>query len=174
MELCNLRRLAGRGRGWNFIQRWGESGGCQEIIRCFGTETTVEHERHFYNLFLEYAPYGSLADLIHKKPLPETDKTKEEEADVELWKSKPRGTPAYLSPEAFSSHIDAPMDIWALGCIVIEMLTGLSAWGESSLLTEELRYFVEHHELSPKKPQGIGFFCHDFLEKCFTKDPSKR
>ncbi|RYQ79135.1 hypothetical protein Ahy_Scaffold6g107838 [Arachis hypogaea] len=33
-------------------------GGCQEIIRCFGIETTVEHIRHFYNLFLGYAPYG--------------------------------------------------------------------------------------------------------------------
>ncbi|RYQ79134.1 hypothetical protein Ahy_Scaffold6g107836 [Arachis hypogaea] len=47
-------------------------GDCQEIIRCFGTEITVEHIRHFYNLFLEYAPYSSLADLIHKKPLSET------------------------------------------------------------------------------------------------------
>ncbi|KAL4372406.1 hypothetical protein AHAS_Ahas06G0262600 [Arachis hypogaea] len=205
----------------------GESSGCQEIIECFGTETTLEHGHQFYNLFLEYAPYGSLADLIHKKPLPEIEvsvyarmivkglshihrkgivhcdlkpenilvfpsldkeianyqlkiadfglsKTKEEKADVELWKSKPRGTPSYLSPEAFSGHINAPMDIWALGCIVIEMLTGLPAWGESPLLIEELRYLVEHHKLSPKKPQGIGFFCHDFLEKCFMKDPSKR
>ncbi|QHO37915.1 uncharacterized protein DS421_4g115720 [Arachis hypogaea] len=49
-----------------------KSGDCQEIIRCFGTEITVEHIRHFYNLFLEYAPYSSLADLIHKKPLSET------------------------------------------------------------------------------------------------------
>ncbi|XLS63303.1 hypothetical protein HN51_017531 [Arachis hypogaea] len=192
-----------------FKSLWeGESGGCQEIIECFGTEITVEHGHQFYNLFLEYAPYGSLADLIHKKPLPETEvsvyarmivkglshihrkgivhcdlkpenilvfpsldkeianyqlkiadfglsKTKEEKADVELWKSKPRGTPSYLSPEAFSGHIDAPMDIWALGCIVIEMLTGLPAWGESPLLIEELRYLVEHHELSPRKPQGI-------------------
>ncbi|XP_020963619.1 mitogen-activated protein kinase 13-like [Arachis ipaensis] len=59
----------------------------------------------------------------------ELSKTKEEEADVELWKSKPRGMLSYLSPEAFSGHIDAPIDIWALGCIVIEMLTGLPAWG---------------------------------------------
>ncbi|QHO43322.1 hypothetical protein HN51_008943 [Arachis hypogaea] len=51
----------------------GESGGCEEIIRCFETETTVEHGRYFYNLLFEYAPHGSLDDLIHKKPLPETD-----------------------------------------------------------------------------------------------------
>ncbi|XLS99541.1 hypothetical protein HN51_042276 [Arachis hypogaea] len=50
-----------------------KSGGCQEIIQCFRTETTVEYERCFYNLFLEYAPHGSLADLIHKKPLPEAE-----------------------------------------------------------------------------------------------------
>ncbi|KAL4365714.1 hypothetical protein AHAS_Ahas07G0133700 [Arachis hypogaea] len=33
-------------------------------------------------------------------------KTKEEEADVEVWKSKPRGMLSYLSSEAFSSHTD--------------------------------------------------------------------
>ncbi|XP_015937739.1 mitogen-activated protein kinase kinase kinase 20-like [Arachis duranensis] len=160
----------------------GESGGCEEIIRCFGTEITVEHERYFYNRLLEYTPHDSLDDLIHKKPLPETDiadfglsKTKEEETNVEVWKSKPRGTPLYLSPEAFFGHIDAPMDIWALSCTMIKMLTGLPAWGESFLRTEEyLRFFVEYLELSPKKPKGIRVFCYDFLEKCFMKDPSKR
>ncbi|XP_020963620.1 protein kinase 2-like [Arachis ipaensis] len=70
-------------------------------------------------------------------------KTKEEEADVELWKSKPRGTLSYLLPEEFSGHIDAPMDIWALGCIVIEMLTGLPAWGESVLYEKYLRMQTE-------------------------------
>ncbi|QHN96505.1 uncharacterized protein DS421_18g619080 [Arachis hypogaea] len=153
----------------------GESSGCEEIIRCFGIETTVEHRPYFYNLLLEYTPHDSLDDLIHKKLLLGTDvsvnahvivkglshihrkgivhcdlkleniilfpsldkestkyqlkiadfglsKTKEEEADVEVWKSKPRGMPSYLSLEEFSNHIDAPMDIWALGCIVIEML----------------------------------------------------
>ncbi|RYR30983.1 hypothetical protein HN51_063722 [Arachis hypogaea] len=83
--------------------------------------------------------------------------------------------PSYLSSEVFSGHIDAPMDIWALGCIVIEMLTELPAWGESFLSTEEyLRFFIEYLELLPKKAKGISFFCCDFLEKCFIKDPSKR
>ncbi|XP_057723995.1 mitogen-activated protein kinase kinase kinase 20-like [Arachis stenosperma] len=102
-------------------------------------------------------------------------KTKKEEADVVVWKSKPRGTSSYLSSEAFSSHIDTPIDIWALGCIVVEMLTGLSARGESFLRTEEyLRFFVEYLELSSKKSKGISIFCYDFLKKCFMKDPTKR
>ncbi|XLR39247.1 hypothetical protein S83_023907, partial [Arachis hypogaea] len=51
----------------------GESGGCEKIIRCFRIETTVEHGHYFYNLLLEYAPHDFLDDLMHKKPLPETD-----------------------------------------------------------------------------------------------------
>ncbi|XP_020963621.1 meiosis induction protein kinase IME2/SME1-like [Arachis ipaensis] len=85
-------------------------------------------------------------------------KTKEEEADVELWKSKPRGTLSYLSLEAFFGHIDAPMDIWAPGCIVIKILTGFLAWGESVLHEDYLTYLVEHFGESPKKPQGIALF----------------
>ncbi|QHN93920.1 MAP kinase kinase kinase [Arachis hypogaea] len=54
------------------------------------------------------------------------------------------------------------------------MLTGLPAWGESVLHEEYLGYLVEHFGESPKKPQGIDFFCYDFMEKCFMKDPSKR
>ncbi|RYR47829.1 hypothetical protein Ahy_A07g033805 [Arachis hypogaea] len=190
-------------------------------------EGESEQGRYFYNFLLEYAPHVSLDDLIHKKPLPETEvsvyarmivkglshihrkgivhcdlkpenilvfpsldkeianyqlkiadfglsKTKEEEADVELWKSKPRGTLSYLSLEAFFGHIDAPMDIWAPGCIVIKILTGFLAWGESVLHEDYLTYLVEHFGESPKKPQGIGFFCSNFLEKCFMKNPSKR
>ncbi|RVW83407.1 Mitogen-activated protein kinase kinase kinase 17 [Vitis vinifera] len=36
-----------------------------------------------------------------------------------------RGTPSYMSPEslALKEH-DAPMDIWSLGCTIIEMVTG--------------------------------------------------
>ncbi|CAL9010993.1 unnamed protein product, partial [Prunus brigantina] len=38
-----------------------------------------------------------------------------------------RGTPTYLSPEALNdSEQEPPSDIWSLGCIVLEMLTGKS------------------------------------------------
>ncbi|XLR38976.1 hypothetical protein HN51_026135 [Arachis hypogaea] len=98
----------------------GESGGCEEIIGCFGTETTR-------NLFRR--PTQRECKLSIEDRGVRLSKTKKEEADVVVWKSKPRGTSSYLSSEAFSSHIDTPIDIWALGCIVIEMLTGLFAWG---------------------------------------------
>ncbi|XLT05556.1 hypothetical protein HN51_044305 [Arachis hypogaea] len=141
----------------------GESSGCEEIIRCFGIETTVEHRPYFYNLLLEYTPHDSLDDLIHKKLLLGTDvsvnahvivkglshihrkgivhcdlkleniilfpsldkestkyqlkiadfglsKTKEEEADVEVWKSKPRGS---LGSGRLLSLIALPKENWS-------------------------------------------------------------
>ncbi|MED6126160.1 hypothetical protein PIB30_075656 [Stylosanthes scabra] len=203
--------------------------GCQEIVQCFGSEITVEGGIPLYNLFLEYASYGSLADLIHKKPLPESEvriytrmivkglsrihregiahcdlkpdnillfrpsleqksvkfqlkiadfglsKTKDEVTDIEFWKSRPRGTLSYLSPEAFSGYIDAPMDIWALGCTVLEMLTGLPAWGVRFTPNyKNLKFLVGSLKNSPKPPNGLSLVCFDFLGKCFEKDPSKR
>ncbi|PQQ00184.1 mitogen-activated protein kinase kinase kinase YODA [Prunus yedoensis var. nudiflora] len=38
------------------------------------------------------------------------------------------GTPMYLSPEAVVYGIQQPSDIWALGCVVLQMLTGRHPW----------------------------------------------
>ncbi|KAL3526654.1 hypothetical protein ACH5RR_011310 [Cinchona calisaya] len=40
-----------------------------------------------------------------------------------------RGTPMYLSPEAVRDGVqESASDIWSLGCVVLEMLTGKPAW----------------------------------------------
>ena len=44
------------------------------------------------------------------------------------------GTPAYMSPEqARGRVVDKRTDIWALGCIIFEMLTGERAYGGDNL-----------------------------------------
>ena len=51
-------------------------GNCPQIIRCFGDDTTVENGEEIYNLILEFAPNGTLADQIkksHGAGLSETD-----------------------------------------------------------------------------------------------------
>ncbi|CAA3011745.1 mitogen-activated kinase kinase kinase NPK1-like [Olea europaea subsp. europaea] len=40
--------------------------GCREIVQCFGEDISYENNRKVYNLLLEYASGGSLADLIKK------------------------------------------------------------------------------------------------------------
>ncbi|KAJ4963685.1 hypothetical protein NE237_023624 [Protea cynaroides] len=48
---------------------------CPEIVRCLGDDYTIENSRQFYNVFLEYASRGTLADLLKKSggALPELD-----------------------------------------------------------------------------------------------------
>ncbi|KAK8993098.1 hypothetical protein V6N11_049154 [Hibiscus sabdariffa] len=41
-------------------------GSCPQIIRCFGDDYSVENRGKFYNLFLEYADKGSLADHVKR------------------------------------------------------------------------------------------------------------
>ncbi|XP_028078711.1 mitogen-activated protein kinase kinase kinase 17-like [Camellia sinensis] len=82
-----------------------------------------------------------------------------------------RGTPMYLSPEAVVDNIqEPPSDIWALGCIVLEMLTGKPPWdGKQDLGAEVfLQQIGESHE-SPKVPSTISKEGKEFLKGCFAR-----
>lgn len=82
-----------------------------------------------------------------------------------------RGTPMYLSPEAVIDNVqEAPSDVWALGCIVLEMLTGKPPWdAKKELKAEEILSKIgAGHEL-PKIPNGISKEARDFLKGCFVR-----
>ncbi|KAK4395429.1 Mitogen-activated protein kinase kinase kinase [Sesamum angolense] len=82
-----------------------------------------------------------------------------------------RGTPMYLSPEAVIDNVqDAPCDVWALGCIVLEMLTGKPPWdGKKELKAEELLSKIGAGRELPKIPSGISKEARDFLKGCFVR-----
>ncbi|KAL2529813.1 Mitogen-activated protein kinase kinase kinase 17 [Forsythia ovata] len=42
--------------------------GCPEIVLCFGDDISVENNKEVYNVMLEFAPGGTLADLIENYP----------------------------------------------------------------------------------------------------------
>ncbi|KAG8388213.1 hypothetical protein BUALT_Bualt02G0102300 [Buddleja alternifolia] len=79
-----------------------------------------------------------------------------------------RGTPMYLSPEAVIDNVqEAPCDIWAFGCIVLEMLTGKPPWGEKK--SEEILGKIGEGKELPKIPNGISKEAKDFLKGCFVR-----
>ncbi|MCD7461425.1 hypothetical protein HAX54_046092 [Datura stramonium] len=87
-----------------------------------------------------------------------------------------RGTPMYLSPEAVTDNVqESPADIWALGCIVLEMLTGKPPWNRTEDMDAEdvLRKIGEGHEL-PKIPGDLSKEAKDFLKGCFVRKPTYR
>ncbi|CAI8588880.1 unnamed protein product [Vicia faba] len=52
-----------------------------------------------------------------------------EEIGVEQGEKKHKGTPIFMSPESVMDVVyESPVDIWALGCTVVEILTREAAW----------------------------------------------
>jgi serine/threonine-protein kinase len=70
----------------------------------------------------------------------------------------PLGSPVYMSPEQIrsSDQVDARTDIWSLGCVLFELLTGTVAFNEPSLMQLSAA-ILEHdpvplRELVPEAP----------------------
>ncbi|KAJ1382656.1 Protein kinase domain [Sesbania bispinosa] len=179
-----------------------------EIVQSHGSNVTMEDGKWVYNLHLEYAPFGTLTDMIkkgrflesrttkvymnmllqglsriHKKDLYYQlkiadfglAKTPEEKVNQEDWKWRCRGTPLFMSPESIScGQIEAPLDIWSFGCIVLEMLTGYPAWRDEMKTEEDVMLKVGIMKKAPEIPLGLSDGCIDFLNKCFALDPSQR
>ncbi|KAJ1381241.1 Serine/threonine-protein kinase, active site [Sesbania bispinosa] len=198
-------------------------GCCPQIIKCFGHDQTLENGEEYYNLFLEYASGGTLADQLknHGGRFPESlvrrytrsiveglkhihvngfvhcdvkpqnilvfdngdvkiadfglaKETGEKEKQSQRWEF--RGTPMFMSPESVNDNeYESPADIWALGCAVVEMVTGKPAWNVrigSNIWSLLIRIGVG--EELPLIPDEMSKQGKDFLEKCFVKDPKKR
>ncbi|XP_057460105.1 mitogen-activated protein kinase kinase kinase 20-like [Actinidia eriantha] len=82
-----------------------------------------------------------------------------------------RGTPMYLSPEVVTDCIqEPPSDIWAFGCIVLEMLTGKPLWfGKQDMDAEALLRMIGEGYESPKIPDEISREGREFLKGCFSR-----
>ncbi|MCL7049865.1 hypothetical protein MKW94_021132 [Papaver nudicaule] len=200
---------------------------CPQILNCYGDGFSTENNgEKLYNVFLEFASGGNLAQLIkksggciseshvrfysksilqgllyiHQKGFvhcdiklqnillccsangfselkiadfglaKKSDKNSEEEI-IGL-----RGTPLYMSPESVSSNeIESPSDIWALGCIISEMITGKPAWGfNGNSDISALLYRIGFKDELPEIPNAISEEGKDFLRRCFVRDPLKR
>jgi mitogen-activated protein kinase kinase kinase len=87
------------------------------------------------------------------------------------------GTPMYMSPEVIKGQNagrHGAVDIWSLGCVILEMATGRRPW--ASLDNEWAIMYNIAQGNPPQLPtreqlsdQGL-----DFLNKCFERDPSRR
>jgi serine/threonine protein kinase len=86
------------------------------------------------------------------------------------------GSPVYMSPEQIrhTEHVDARSDIWAVGCVLFELLTGVTAFDEPSLL--ELSAAILEREpvplltLRPDASQEL----EDVVLRCLAKNPDDR
>lgn len=88
------------------------------------------------------------------------------------------GTPMYMAPETISSSaVKGKLgadDVWALGCVVLEMATGRRPW--SNLDNE---WAIMYHVAAGRIPQlpnrdEMTAAGRAFLERCLVQDPTMR
>ncbi|KAF7728212.1 hypothetical protein EC973_006493 [Apophysomyces ossiformis] len=83
-----------------------------------------------------------------------------------------RGSIYWMAPEVVKNEpYSAKVDIWSLGCTVIEMFTGQRPWLTYTQIAAI--YNLGRHN-SPDIPNGISDIAKDFLRLCFVIDPSQR
>jgi serine/threonine protein kinase len=87
------------------------------------------------------------------------------------------GTPAYMAPEQAAGRVRdicPATDVWALGVILYELLTGTRPFSASS--TIELRQQILHQPVqAPSKVrEGIPADLDVICQRCLEKEPSRR
>jgi serine/threonine protein kinase len=98
----------------------------------------------------------------HKMPLVET--------------MMPMGSPVYMSPEQIraSKDIDARTDIWSLGCVLYELLTGSAAFDAPSLT--QLSATILEQSAPPLRAlcRNAPLELEAIILRCLEKDPARR
>ena len=85
------------------------------------------------------------------------------------------GTPAYMSPEqAAGEAVDGRSDLFALGCVLYEMLTGEVAFSGPTVQATIARRFVHTpppvHSLRPEVPASLG----EIVDRLLAKEVDER
>jgi eukaryotic-like serine/threonine-protein kinase len=90
-------------------------------------------------------------------------------------KSKPQGTPSYMSPEQIRGEaLDQRADVYSFGCVLYELIVGNPPFTGTKL--DEL--FQKHLKSPPPALDAVGKnLTSEFaqlLKRCLSKDPSGR
>ncbi|XP_010512901.1 PREDICTED: mitogen-activated protein kinase kinase kinase YODA-like [Camelina sativa] len=94
--------------------------------------------------------------------------------DSEFWEyeSPYLGTPLYMSPESVQNGIaEEALDLWSLGCIVLEMYTGEPPWPLEDY--KKLLPLLLNGN-APEIPESLPWDARQFLQTCFASNPVER
>jgi serine/threonine protein kinase len=87
------------------------------------------------------------------------------------------GTPAYMSPEQVKGHgtVDQRADLWALGCMAFECLTGRPVWNTDQGVAMTFAAIASSHLPVPSQLRGDLPASFDvWFQKALERDPARR
>ncbi|GAB2279683.1 hypothetical protein Dimus_014325 [Dionaea muscipula] len=128
---------------------------------------TIHRDIKGANLLVDLSGIVKLADFGMAKHL------SGQAADLSL-----KGSPYWMAPELMvavmrkdnSSDLAFAVDIWSLGCTVVEMFTGKPPWSECEGPAAMFKAIKE----SPPIPEMLSSEGKDFLRLCFQRNPADR
>jgi len=84
------------------------------------------------------------------------------------------GSEYWMAPEVMkSAGYGRKADIWGVGCVVLEMLTGSHPWPESETAWAAM-YHIAKSKNGPPLPDTLSPEARSFLKLCFEYDPDNR
>ncbi|KAJ6779664.1 hypothetical protein PWT90_02712 [Aphanocladium album] len=90
------------------------------------------------------------------------------------------GTPMYMSPEVIKGEsADNPakagaVDVWSLGCVILEMATGRRPWANLDNEWSIMYNIGQGNAPALPGPEFLSPEGLDFLKQCFIRDPNRR
>ncbi|ETV64665.1 STE/STE11/CDC15 protein kinase, variant 1 [Aphanomyces astaci] len=82
------------------------------------------------------------------------------------------GSPYWMAPEVIEmAGWSSASDIWSVGCTIIELLTQKPPYFDLAPMAALFRIVQDDH---PPLPKSISPALHDFIMKCFMKEPRLR
>eukprot|EP00933_Yihiella_yeosuensis_P019128 TRINITY_DN15517_c0_g1_i1.p1 TRINITY_DN15517_c0_g1~~TRINITY_DN15517_c0_g1_i1.p1 ORF type:complete len:796 (+),score=127.88 TRINITY_DN15517_c0_g1_i1:90-2477(+) len=111
------------------------------------------------NYNVKLCDFGKTQAMVGDKPLPHDS----------------AASPRYQAPECFAEHayITEKVDIWSLGCCLIEVLGGPLPYEEIPSMDDVQRLLL-HEKIPPLVPPWFTPQIQPMLKKCFDFDPTKR
>jgi serine/threonine-protein kinase len=79
------------------------------------------------------------------------------------------GTPHYMAPEAATGVVDPAADVYAVGIVLFELVSGHPPYAG-----EPLAVLRRHVESEPERPSGMPDAVWDVITWCLDKDPRRR
>jgi len=84
-------------------------------------------------------------------------------------------TPLWTAPEVLVGDYNSKVDIWSLGCVIIEMASARPPWSEQNFENPfRALYHIGNSDAIPKIPDTISPVGVAFIMKCLRRNPDER
>ncbi|KAK9247683.1 hypothetical protein V1506DRAFT_531115 [Lipomyces tetrasporus] len=129
------------------------------------------------NILLDHLGVIKFVDFGAAKVIAQKGKTRAGGMTVRTNLNSMTGTPMYMSPEVITGSgtgRHGSVDIWSMGCCVLEMATGRRPWANLDNEWAIMYHIAAGHQPSLPSADQLSDAGQQFLLRCFERDPYKR